>query len=166
MIASVDESVGRILEALDELQIAENTLVVFTSDNGGVGGYEREGIQGGSVTDNAPLRGGKGMLYEGGIRVPYIFRWKGHIEAGSVSDNPINSVDLYPTLQQLAGAPPVKDYPLDGTSYLSLLVDNADNAPRVRSSGIFPATWVREKHLAHDAGRSDSQRLLETDRVF
>ncbi|MCY2989408.1 MAG: sulfatase-like hydrolase/transferase [Planctomycetota bacterium] len=94
MIATVDESVGRILSLLDELQLNEKTLVMFGSDNGGVGGYEREGIQGGSITDNAPLRGGKGQLYEGGIRVPYIFRWPGKIVPGSVCDEPINSVDL------------------------------------------------------------------------
>ncbi len=165
MIASVDESVGRILVALDELQIAENTLVVFTSDNGGVGGYEREGIQGGSVTDNSPLRGGKGMLYEGGIRVPYIFRWKGHIEAGSVSDNPINSVDLYPTLQQLAGAPVSSDYPLDGTSYLSLLVDNANDEPRGPLFWHFPGylgagkgTW---RTTPAGVIRSGSWKLIE-----
>ena len=121
MIASVDESVGRILALLDELQLSDRTLVIFCSDNGGVGGYEREGIRGGDITDNAPLRGGKGMLYEGGVRVPYLFRWPGQIAAGAVCDQPINSVDLYPTLLELAGAPRPKNYPLDGTSYLSLL---------------------------------------------
>ena len=121
MIASVDESVGRIVALLEELKLATNTLVIFTSDNGGVGGYEREGIQGGSITDNAPLRGGKGMLFEGGIRVPYIFRWPGRIVAGSQSDQPINSVDLYPTLLELAGAKQPPDYPLDGSSYVDLL---------------------------------------------
>ena len=109
MIASVDESVGRIVALLDELKLATNTLVIFTSDNGGVGGYEREGIQGGSITDNAPLKGGKGMLYEGGIRVPYIFRWPGRIAAGSQCDQPINSVDLYPTLLELAAAKPPRE---------------------------------------------------------
>ena len=78
MIASVDESVGRVLKTLDDLQLSQNTLVIFSSDNGGVGGYQREGIKKEqSVTDNAPLRGGKGMLYEGGVRVPFIFRCQG-----------------------------------------------------------------------------------------
>ena len=82
MIASVDESVGRIVATLDKLGLTENTLVIFSSDNGGVGGYERAGLNKDGITDNAPLKGGKGMLYEGGVRVPYIFRWKGKIAAG------------------------------------------------------------------------------------
>jgi arylsulfatase A-like enzyme len=122
MIYSVDESVGRIVALLDELKIAENTFVIFSSDNGGVGGYEREGIKkANGITDNAPLRGGKGMLYEGGVRVPYIFRWPGKIPKGTECDQPIISVDLYPTLLEVAGAPPPANYPLDGVSYLSLL---------------------------------------------
>lgn len=120
MIASVDESVGRVVETLKELGLDKNTLVIFSSDNGGVGGYERWGINGGSITDNAPLHGGKGMLYEGGIRVPYIFSWPGVIPAGETCDQPINSVDLYPTLLEVTGAssPPQK---LDGRSYLAVL---------------------------------------------
>jgi arylsulfatase A-like enzyme len=125
MIASVDQSVERVLALLDELKLASNTLVIFSSDNGGVGGYEREGIQGGSITDNAPLKGGKGMLYEGGIRVPYLFRWPGRIPAGGVCDQPINSVDLYPTLLELAGAKPPPGYPSDGTSYAPLLLSGS-----------------------------------------
>src|SRR5262245_36680750 len=78
MIASVDESVGRVVALLDELKIAENTLVILSSDNGGVGGYVREGIRkGGDITDNTPLRTGKGSLYEGGVRVAWIARWPG-----------------------------------------------------------------------------------------
>ena len=122
MIASVDESVGRVLKTLDDLGLADETLVIFASDNGGVGGYAREGIKGGGgITDNAPLRGGKGMLYEGGIRVPYIFRWTGKIPAGSTSDEPINSVDLYPTLLELGGGHAPATSLLDGVSYLRLL---------------------------------------------
>ncbi len=122
MIASVDESVGRVLAKLDELALTEQTLVIYSSDNGGVGGYQAAGIpKAGGITDNAPLRGGKGMLYEGGVRVPYIFAWKGHIQPGTVCHEPILSVDLYPTLLELAGARPPADHPLDGTSYLNLL---------------------------------------------
>ena len=122
MIASVDESVGRVVKALEDAGLAENTLVIFASDNGGVGGYAREGIgKAGGITDNAPLRGGKGMLYEGGIRVPYVFRWAGKIPAGTTSAEPINSVDLYPTLLELAGGQAPSGATLDGVSYLGLL---------------------------------------------
>lgn len=122
MIASVDESVGRIVALLGELKLADNTLVLFSSDNGGVGGYARAGIaKAGGITDNAPLRGGKGMLYEGGIRVPYIARWPGKTTPGSVCTQPINSVDLYPTLLEVAAAQPPANQPLDGTSYVRLL---------------------------------------------
>ncbi|MEI7947301.1 MAG: sulfatase [bacterium] len=122
MIASVDESVGRVLALLEELKLSENTLVIFSSDNGGVGGYKSAGLdKTEGITDNAPLRGGKGMYYEGGIRVPYIFFWKGKIEAGKVCEEPINSVDLYPTLLEIVGSTPPANYTLDGTSYLNLL---------------------------------------------
>jgi arylsulfatase A-like enzyme len=125
MIASVDESVGRIVGLLDELNLGRKTLVIFTSDNGGVGGYRRAGVDARSVTDNAPLRGGKGMLYEGGIRVPYIFRWPGVIEEGAVCDEPITSVDLFPTLLEIAGAERPADQTLDGASYVGLLKSGA-----------------------------------------
>jgi arylsulfatase A-like enzyme len=138
MIASVDESVGRVLRTLDELKLADNTLVVFSSDNGGVGGYEREGIQGGSITDNAPLKGGKGMLYEGGVRVPYIFRWPGKVAAGAVCDTPITSVDLYPTLLEIAGAKRPEDYPLDGVSYAPLLTGGKASLDREAIFWHFP----------------------------
>ena len=116
MIYSVDESVGRIVAELDKLGLSENTLVIFSADNGGVGGYVREKIkkEGSDITDNAPLRGGKGMLYEGGVRVPYIFRMPSKIPAGKVNDDPIISVDLYRTCLSLAGTQPAPGYPLDG----------------------------------------------------
>jgi len=128
MIASVDESVGRVLKAIDDLGLGEDTLVIFTSDNGGVGGYARAGVQAGrEITDNAPLRGGKGMLYEGGVRVPYVFRWTGKIPAGTTSDHPINSVDLYPTLLEVSGGRARST--LDGTGYLRLLTSGGRERP-------------------------------------
>lgn len=139
MIASVDESVGRVVALLEELKLAEDTLVIFSSDNGGVGGYEREGIQGGSITDNAPLKGGKGMLSEGGIRVPLIYRWKGKIAPGRTSDEPVNSVDLYPTLLAVTGAAAPQGYQLDGASYAALLSgDSASKATRPPLYWHFP----------------------------
>lgn len=143
MIASVDESVGRVIALLDELKLADDTLVIFASDNGGVGGYVREGIkkegQGRDPTDNAPLRGGKGMLYEGGIRVPFIFRWPGRIKAGATSDEPINSVDFFPTMLEMTGAKaPPKGQVLDGVSYLGLLYGEKSTLGRDAIYWHFP----------------------------
>lgn len=134
MIASVDESVARILATLDELNLAENTLVIFTSDNGGVGGYVREGIRrANDITDNAPLRGGKGMLNEGGIRVPFLARWRGTIAPIQTCDRPIISVDLFPTLLELTSAAAPKDQVLDGVSFAGALTSTgkplADRGP-------------------------------------
>ena len=152
MIESLDESVGRVLAKLDERNLADNTIVLFYSDNGGAGGYEREGVQWISgngkpfqPTDNHPLRGGKGMLYEGGIRVPLIVRWPGVIEAGSETAEPVISTDFFPTFLEIAdqSAP---DQQLDGVSLVSLL----------RSSGtqrLEPRTlhWHYPSYLQGDA---------------
>jgi arylsulfatase A-like enzyme len=138
MIKSVDESVGRILATLDKLGLADNTLVIFSSDNGGVGGYRRAGLVKEGITDNAPLRGGKGMLYEGGVRVPYIFRWKGKIAPGETNSTPIISVDLYPTLAEVAGATLPADYPIDGASYLRLLTGETKSLDRDAVFWHFP----------------------------
>jgi arylsulfatase A-like enzyme len=138
MIASVDESVGRVVAKLDELKLGENTLVVFTSDNGGVGGYAREGIkQGGDVTDNAPLRSGKGSLYEGGVRVPWVARWPGTIPAGT-TDTPIISVDLMPTLLELGGGKAPDKQPLDGVSMVECLKSGGTKAPERDLFWHFP----------------------------
>jgi arylsulfatase A-like enzyme len=131
MIASVDESVGRVLERLDRLKLAENTVVIFSSDNGGVGGYQEIGGKG--VTDNAPLRGGKGMLYEGGVRVPFIVRWPGVIKAGTTCSAPTIHVDIFPTLLELAGAPKPPQV-LDGESLVPLLKDPSG---RLRREAIY-----------------------------
>lgn len=122
MIASVDQSVGRILDKLQELNLEENTLVIFSSDNGGVGGYALAGILGAlEITVNTPLRAGKGTLYEGGVRVPFIVQWKGTISPGSRCDEPIISVDLFPSFVELAGGKLDGKRKMDGVSLVPLL---------------------------------------------
>lgn len=138
MIASVDESVGRIVAKLDEAGLAENTLVIFSSDNGGVGGYRSIGLSKEGITDNAPLKGGKGSLYEGGIRVPYVFRWKGRIEPNRTEATPIHAVDFFPTLVDLAGAARPADQQIDGESYLPVLTGAADSLNRTALFWHFP----------------------------
>lgn len=134
MIASVDESVGRVMQTLDDLKLADNTVLIFVSDNGGVGGYVREGIKSsGDVTDNYPLRSGKGSLYEGGTRVPMIVRWPGTTPPGSSCRVPTIHVDLFPTFLEIADAPRPRQV-LDGESLLPLLRDPQNQLQR---DGIF-----------------------------
>jgi arylsulfatase A-like enzyme len=134
MIASVDESVGRVMAVLDERKLADDTVLVFASDNGGVGGYVREGLKkSGDVTDNAPLRSGKGSLYEGGTRVPFIVRWPGATKPGSVCEVPATHVDIFPTFLALAGGEKPKQ-PLDGVSLVPLF---RDPSARLTRDAIF-----------------------------
>ncbi len=138
MIASVDESVGRIVAKLDELNLAANTVVIFSSDNGGVGGYLREGLKkAGDVTDNAPLRSGKGSLYEGGVRVPWIIRWPGKAPTGT-TDTPIISVDLMPTLLELSGGKAPDQQPLDGVSMVACITSGGKAGPQRDLFWHFP----------------------------
>ena len=111
MIESVDHAVGAICSTLDELDLAKNTLVIFTSDNGGLS----------NVTNNAPLRAGKGYPYEGGIRVPIIIRWPGVIKPASVSTEPVISVDYFPTICEIAGVQLPRDRSIDGLSLVEHL---------------------------------------------
>lgn len=111
MIESVDESVGRVLATLKELGLEKNTVVIFTSDNGGF--Y--------NATSNAPLRANKGAYYEGGIRVPLIVKWPGVTTPGGVSAEPVTSSDLYPTCLAAAGLPLRPNQHLDGLSLQPLL---------------------------------------------
>lgn len=138
MIFSVDESVGRVLKALDELQLAQNTVVLFTSDNGGVGGYDREGLtRARGITDNAPLRSGKGSLYEGGTRVPLIVRWPGVIPPGSQCNEPTIHVDLFSTLLEIAKAPAPSQV-LDGESLVKLFREPQSKLQRETIFQHFP----------------------------
>lgn len=121
MIASLDDSVGRVLKKLDETKASDNTIVIFASDNGGVGGY---GDDARNITDNAPLRNGKGTHYEGGLRVPMFVRWPGVVKPGTTTDEPTAHVDLFPTLIEIAGANK-PEQTLDGLSLLPLFKGDA-----------------------------------------
>jgi arylsulfatase A-like enzyme len=167
MIYSVDESVGKISALLDELGLAKNTLLIFSSDNGGVGGYGSEGLgEDRGITDNAPLRGGKGMLYEGGVRVPYIFRWPGRIPPGTLSDQTITTVDLYPTLLEVAGLQKPKDYILDGVSFWNVLTSGGKADLKRPGNAIY---WHFPGYLGAGAGlwrTKPAGAMLEGDWKF
>ncbi len=115
MTKHLDDCAGRLLDALEQMGIEDNTIVVFTSDNG-------------SYTPdlNGELRGQKGNVYEGGLKVPYLFKWSGKIKAGSTSDERITHIDLYPTFLDLAGVARPEAHPLDGVSLAPLLTGKAD----------------------------------------
>jgi arylsulfatase A-like enzyme len=115
MIESLDDGVGRILETLKKNGLEENTIVIFTSDNGGVGLPELGPIP----TTMKPLRAWKGHVYEGGIRVPLLIKWPGHIQPGVVNENYITGTDYLPTLMECIGKK--VSHPIDGKSFLSTL---------------------------------------------
>jgi len=111
LIETVDTQIGRLLTHLKENGLTENTIIVFTSDNGGFWGS----------TSTAPLRGSKGMVYEGGIRIPLIVKWPGKIQAGSASNEPVLSMDFYPTFLAITGAKVPAGKILDGENILPVL---------------------------------------------
>ncbi len=121
MVKSLDDSAGRVLAELQRRGLAGNTVVVFTSDNGGYVGKDR----GTPVTTNVPLRSGKGSLYEGGVRVPLVIRWPGVTKGGGECREPVVTADLFPTLLAAAGLKPVPDVPADGLDLGPLLTDPA-----------------------------------------
>ena len=112
MIEAMDIAIGKVLKSLDDLNITEETLVIFTSDNGPFGG----------VGDASPLRADKGHLYEGGIRVPLIVRWPGKVEAGAVEETPVVLTDLHPTILAATGLDLNSTIPNDGHNLLPLLI--------------------------------------------
>jgi len=173
MVKNLDDNVGRLLAALDELGIADRTLVVFSSDNGGfLGPTGREPDR--PVTNNYPLRSGKGSLYEGGIRVPLIVRWPGVTKAGAVCDAPVISTDLYRTLTEVAGATPSLDaaQQVDGRSLTPMLRDASATIERAfywhyphYYSTTTPASAIREGDWKlieyHEDGRVELFNLTD-----
>ena len=142
MVEAMDEAVGKVLKQLDESGLADNTIVIFTSDNGGLSTSE------GSPTSNLPLRGGKGWVYEGGIREPWIIRYPGITKAGSVSKEPISSIDLFPTIATAVEAE-VK-HEIDGVDLLPALKGESLNRealywhyPHYSNQGGIPGGAIR-----------------------
>ena len=147
MIEGMDAAIGRFLKQLDEAGLRDNTLILFKSDNGGYSG------------DNRPLRGFKGTLYEGGLRVPWIVRWPGRVPAGSICATPVISTDCYPTLLEAAGVQPVPGSTLDGRSLIPLF----EQKPGFDRDAIFfhyPNYAFHKKNRLGSAMRAGDFKLI------
>jgi arylsulfatase A-like enzyme len=142
MIESLDTSINDVLDALDELGLTENTIIVFYSDNGG-NMYDEVG--GEPPTNNFPLRNGKGSIYEGGTRVPAIVVWPGTVEEGATSDALISSIDMYPTMLDMAGITPQEGHLIDGISITETLKSNK-HPERDAIFTHFPNYSIRTKN--------------------
>ena len=176
MIKSMDESLGRVLDKLEALDLMDNTIIIFSSDNGG-NMYDRTARDGTNLsawapegrtpTNNAPLRGGKGSVYEGGVRVPLMVYWPGVVEKETVSDQVANSIDFYPTILDMLQLNPQPSQVFDGVSIVPALEGNTLNRDTVY--GHFPhevpavpcqpASWVRQ-------GDWKLIRFYQTDESF
>ena len=149
MVAAVDDSVGRILDQLDKLDLSDNTVVCFFSDNGGLCTLHKNRV---APTCNAPLRSGKGWLYEGGIRSPMIVRAPGVTKMDSVCEVPVSSTDFFPTMLELAGLEAKPDLHADGLSLVSLLEESGDldrdslywHYPHYHGSAWTPGAAIRD----------------------
>jgi len=182
MVEAMDLAVGRVLSALDELGLRENTLVIFTSDNGGLSTSE------GWPTSNRPLRAGKGWMYEGGIREPLLVRWPGVTRPGSVINEPVSSPDFFPTFLDAAGLAPVAGQVLDGRSLRPALRGERQSEralfwhyPHYGNQGGAPAAAIRRGDwkliewqednrvelfdLAHDLGEENDLAAREAARA-
>lgn len=147
MIEGMDAAIGRFLKQLDEAGLRANTLILFKSDNGGYSG------------DNRPLRGFKGTLYEGGLRVPWIVRWPGRVPAGSICATPVISTDCYPTLLEAAGVQPLPGSTLDGRSLIPLF----EQKPGFDRDAIFfhyPNYAFHKKNRLGSALRAGDFKLI------
>ena len=143
MIESMDDAVGRVLDALKRNGLDDNTIVFFTSDNGGVSSGDAKS------TPNLPLRGGKGRQWEGGIREPFYIKAPGVTRAGSTCDMPVSGIDFYPTILELAGLPMPAEQHVDGVSLVPLLRGGTH-----RRSG--PRLYWHYPHYGNQGGEPSS----------
>jgi arylsulfatase A-like enzyme len=133
MVESLDENIGKVINKLKEKGLYENTIIVFTSDNGGLSTAE------GSPTTNTPLRAGKGWLYEGGIRVPYVVRYPGNNLAGTKNNTPVAGMDIMPTLLSLSGI-----------EYSSENIDGIDFSPALKGEEVDERELDEEHQITLD----------------
>lgn len=183
MVECMDAQVGRVLDKLEELGLDDNTVICFMSDNGGLSTAE------GMPTSNLPLRAGKGWLYEGGIREPFIIKWPEAAEPGSTCSEPVISTDFYPTLLEIAGLPARPERHRDGVSLVPLLKKKGTlerdalfwHYPHYSNQGGFPGGAVRRGdfkllerfedgkvqlyNLAEDIGEQDDLAEAMPDKV-
>lgn len=163
MMESMDESVGLVLDALDAAGISHDTVVIFTSDNGGVSSGD------GFATSCLPLRGGKGRQWEGGIRQPYYISWPG-VTSGQFSHTPVTGTDFYPTILDIAGLPLRPNQHLDGISLVPLLKGKSISPrpliwhyPHYGNQGGEPSGIIRDGHFKlihyYEDGRSELYNL-------
>jgi arylsulfatase A-like enzyme len=175
MVESVDASVGEIMAAVEDLGLAENTLIVFASDNGGYIHYSQEFH---NISSNGPLRGQKAEVYEGGHRVPCIAWWPGKVPAGSVTDQVTMTMDMYPTFARLAGADIPPSHKTDGMDLRPLLFEKAQlgertvfwkiGQDRAARKGPWKLCMVEGRepelfHLGEDLGEQNDLSGARTD---
>ena len=169
MIHSLDDNVGRVLRSLKDLNLTDQTLVIFASDNGGNHYADTP-----PKTNNAPLRAGKGSAYEGGYRVPLIIRWPGRVAAGTASNEPVTSVDFFPTLMAIAGQEWTSKRKLDGISLLPLLLNQGPlerralywHYPHYHHGGASPHGVIRKgkyRLIEHFDGTPTELYDIESD---
>lgn len=145
LVVSLDDNVGKILACLDKEGLTEDTLVLFTNDNGG---------QTQTGANNTPLQGRKGTLWEGGVRVPWAIRWPGKVEAGSVIDDPVISLDLAPTFIEVAGGTVDDSWKLDGVSLTARLTGKTSSLPQ------RPLFWRQHGETGNRAMREGPWKLV------
>ncbi len=150
MVENMDWNIGRVMKKLEELGLTENTIVIFASDNGALA----------EVTDNHPFREGKGHLYEGGIRVPYIMKWPGHIEPGTLCENPTISEDIYATIVDIVGEEAKPNAPLDGRTLVNDFTNHKNNIDESELHWYYPH-YVGHAMAPGAAIRSGSYKLIE-----
>ena len=149
MVTALDDGVGRLVEVLGDLDLTDDTLVFFLSDNGGPTPA--------NASDNTPLRATKGTVYEGGVRVPFVVSWPGRLAEGESYDSPVSALDIFPTLVAVAGGEPPEG--LDGVDLLPFLTGAESGAPHER---LFWHTDAADQHAVRQAGYK-LVRVLDRD---